>query len=144
MSATFINNNNGGLTQITGIIRDTEVNNLGTTPYVFNLPANFAPFNFAYKVISGVTQPNFTSDCIITCITTLRNIFGVKSIFTTNYALSSYINTGLITGGPVLNVCLCYDQEFIPNNYIITSLDGLDPTPGDMSIQYVFTGFYLF
>jgi len=143
MSATYLDNRQGFI-QFSGIITDVELNNLGTTPYIFNLPANFAPFNFAYIIPSGSIQQIFTSDLIIQCISTSRNIFGVKNVFNLNtYYLSSYINTTLVTT-PIVTGSFAFDQDLIANNYQILPQDGADPTPGDYFYKYTFTGFYLF
>lgn len=143
MSATYLNRGSGYI-QFSGIITDVELNNLGTTPYVFNLPANFAPFNFAYTVISGTIQPVFTNDLFIQCISTGRNVFGVRNISTVNYYFfCSYIVNSLNTL-PISNGSFAYDQELLSNNYQISSANGLDPTPGDYFWKYTFTGFYLF
>ena len=143
MSATYINNGSGYI-QFSGIITDVEINNLGTTPYIFNLPANFAPFNFAYTVTSGTIQPVFTSDLFIECISTGRNIFGVRNLNIINtYFLSSYVNNPLNTIPPS-NGSYATDQELLVNNYQIYPTNGLNPTPGDYFWKYTFTGFYLY
>ena len=123
------------LLNISGIITAAEVNNLGSTPYAFTTPANFAPIGFNITAISGLTQPTFTSDLIV-CDSTFRVIFSgydPAAIFLYNFYGYNVATLGIIS--QALNIDIVTE-----NNFLITPSDSVDPTPGDYIYKFNFYG----
>jgi hypothetical protein len=141
MSATYINTG-GGLIQYSGIITAAEMNTLGTAPYNFTTPENFAPLGFLLTAISGTTQPIFSSILSFETLSNNRPLFyGVESlsINITNYF--GLRTTPLIT--PTHTQALNIELNII-NNFILIPVDGNDPTPGDYNYKYNLIGTILF
>jgi len=124
---------------ITGIISVSEINNLGTTPYVFNTPANFNPIGFCITAISGTTQPTFSSKLLIQNISTSRNLYlGTDPANIDFYNFFGYITNVLFSPqfGEALNI-----ETSIPNNFQLLPEDSTDPSPiGDYTYKFNFYG----
>lgn len=136
MSATYINNG-GALLQIAGTITPAEINALGTTPYIFTTPQNFMPLAFAITYISGTTTPIFSSVLEIRTITNNRVIFiGTDPQNMNFYMFYGYPNGALAS--QAINI------EILANNYQLTPLNGLDPTPGNFTYKYNLIGTILY
>lgn len=125
---------------VSGVLTAAQVNTLGTTPFVFNTPANFYPVGFALKAESGAAQPAFSSKLCIITIDTPRILY-----LGTDPAVFGFTNFfGMITNvlftpqfGEATNI------ELLPNNFNLTPEDFTDPTPGDYTYKYNFYGFVL-
>jgi len=141
MSATYINTG-GGFIQYSGIITTSEINNLGTTPYNFTTPENFAPLGFLLTPISGVTAPIFTSQLIFETLSNIRPLFfgaDPQNInFTTYFGLRTFPLV-LPTYTAALNI-----ELNIINNFVLVPEDGNDPTPGDFTYKYNLFGTIIF
>ena len=140
MSATYINNG-GALLQISGIITASEVNALGSVPFVFQTPENFMPLGFAITVLSGITTPIFTDDLFVETVSNNRIVFvGTDPQGIGFYNFYGFRTFPLIapTYTEALNI------EIFTNNYQLRPADLLDPTPGDYIYKYNLIGTILF
>lgn len=124
---------NNGMLQISGTISAAEVNALGSTPFVFSTPENFMPLAFAITFISGTTPPIFTSVLEISTVTNNRVVFTGGEPQNMNF----YFFYGYPSGGGVTQAV---NIEIFANNYKLTPLDNLDPTPGDYVYKYNLIG----
>ena len=140
MSATYINNG-GALLQISGIITASEINALGTTPYVFTTPQNFMPLGFAITVLSGTIVPIFTDILYLETVSNNRIVFaGVDPQVIDIYIFYGFRAFPIIT--PEYTQAL--NIEIFTNNYQLRPADLLDPTPGDFVYKYNLIGTILF
>jgi hypothetical protein len=123
---------------ITGIISISEVNNLGTTPYVFNTPANFTPIGFSITAASGSLQPAFSSKLLISTVSSARTLYlGTDPAVTDLYNFYGYITNVLFSPqfGEAVNI-----ETTIANNFQLQPQDAADPTPGDYAYKFNFFG----
>ena len=128
---------NNGLLQVSGIITATEVNSLGSVPFVFSTPEHFMPLGFAITVLSGITQPIFSDLLNVQTVTNNRIIF----VGTDPQAISIYNFYGYRTF-PIIapEYTEALNIEIFTNNYQLTPADGLDPTAGDYIYKYNLIG----
>jgi hypothetical protein len=141
MSATYINTG-GGFIQYSGIITTSEINNLGTTPYNFTTPENFAPLGFLLTVISGTTQPIFTALLSFITVSNNRTLFlGINPAIVdfTNFYGFPLLPIPNPTYATALNI-----ELYKPNNFVLTPSDNADPTPGDYTYKYNLFGTIIF
>ena len=140
MSATYINNG-GALLQISGIITASEVNALGTVPFVFQTPDNFMPLGFAITVLSGITTPIFTDDLLLNTVTNFRTVFrGDDPQNIGFYNFYGFVSFPLL----IPEYTQALNIEIYTNNYQLTPANSLDPTPGDYIYKYNLIGTILF
>ena len=140
MSATYINNG-GALLQISGIITASEVNALGTVPFVFQTPENFMPLGFAITVLSGITIPIFTDILYVETVSNNRIVFAGTDPGSINfYNFFGYRTFPIITP----EYTQAQNIEIFTNNYQLRPADLLDPTPGDYIYKYNLIGTILF
>jgi len=126
-----------GLIQISGTISVAEVNALGTTPFVFSTPENFAPLFFALVPISGTLQPSFTSNLHIETVNINRTIL----IGTDPANVNAYTFFGQpIRPLPNPTHANALNIDLLPNNFQLTPIDTADPTPGDYIYKYNLLG----
>jgi hypothetical protein len=128
---------NNGLLQVSGTITASEVNSLGSVPFVFSTPENFMPLGFAITVLSGITQPIFSD------VLNLQTVSGLKIIFvgTDPGSIGLYNFYGFRTY-PIIapEFTEALNIEIFTNNYQLTAANGLDPTAGDYIYKYNLIG----
>jgi hypothetical protein len=140
MSATYINTG-GGLIQYSGIITTSEINNLGTTPYIFTTPAGFMPTAFAIKVTNGTTQPGFTSLLLIETISSSKVLF----LGTDPGGIDVYNFFGLQTRPVGIPTHVAAQNiELLINNFHLLPQNLVDPTPGDYTYKFNLLGTIIF
>jgi len=138
MSATYINTG-GELIQYTDIITAAEMNTLGTTPYNFITPQNFIPLCFGITPISGNTPQVFTS---ILQIQTLINRIFFQGDLPTGLNFYSFWGYRLVPSvSPTFS--MAFNIDTVPNNFLLTPVNGIDPTPGDYDYKYNLIGCFL-
>jgi hypothetical protein len=141
MSATYINTG-GGFIQYSGIITTSEINNLGTTPYNFTTPENFAPLGFLLTPISGTTTPIFSSLLSFQTLSNNRTLFTAQDPGNVNFTNFFGFKT-LPLINPTYTTALNIELNII-NNFILIPSDGNDPTPGDYTYRFNLMGTILF
>ena len=128
---------NNGLLQVSGTITISEVNSLGSVPFVFSTPENFAPIFFALTAISGTTQPTFTSNLHIETVNINRAVLiGPDPANINSYTFfgQPLRPIGTPTHGVASNI------DLLPNNLQLTPVDGLNPIAGDYIYKYNLIG----
>jgi hypothetical protein len=126
--------------QVSGIITAAQMNDLGNNPIVFETPANFYPSGFVLTPTSGTTQPFFTDDLGIICVSNNRILFLGND--PPNVTLSTFFGFANNVNPPNSFV-QAFNIELAANNFWLTSADALNPTPGDYEYTYKFFGFVL-
>jgi len=133
---TYILQNN--VFNVRGIITAAQVNALGSTPFVFETPANFIPVGFVLTPNSGTTQPIFSSPLVVITVSSSRVVFvgtdPANVDFSTLFGLSAN-SLGPVTFVEATNI------ELTQNNFSLTPEDFTDPTPGDYEYRYILFGF---
>ena len=122
---------------ISGIISFSEVNNIGTTPFVFNTNANFIPVGFNLASVNGSTIQNWADDIIVSTILNPRVLFQ----FEPPSVIDFYNFYGYLTALPNANNGARNIELGIANNFCLTTTSGSDPSPGDCDFKYNFYGF---
>jgi hypothetical protein len=126
--------------QASGIITAAQMNDLGNNPFVFETPGNFYPSGFVLTPTSGTTNPSFTDNLGIYCISNSRAMF--QGVNPANIGLSTFFGLVLASGVPTSFV-QAFNIELAANNFWLTPADGLNPTPGDYEYNFKFFGFVL-
>jgi hypothetical protein len=126
-----------GLLQISGTLSVSQVNSLGSVPFVFSTPGNFVPIFFALTAISGITPPTFTSNLHIETVNINRPVLIGSD--------PQNINSYTFFGQPLRPVVtpthgVASNIDLLPNNYQLTPIDTNDPIPGDYTYKYNLIG----
>jgi hypothetical protein len=128
---------NNGLLQVSGTITDSEVNSLGSVPFIFSTPENFVPIFFALTAISGTTQPAFTSNLHIETVNINRTVLiGLDPANINSYTFfgQQLRPIGTPNHGVSLNI------DLLANNFQLKPIDGADPVAGDYIYKYNLIG----
>jgi hypothetical protein len=128
---------NNGLLQVSGTITISEVNSLGSVPFVFSTPENFVPIFFALTAISGTTQPTFTSNLHIETVSNNRPVLIGNDPAGINFYTffgQPLRPIGTPTHGVALNI------DLLANNFQLTPVNGTDPIAGDYIYKYNLIG----
>ena len=128
---------NNGLLQVSVTITASEVNSLGSVPFIFSTPENFVPIFFALTAISGTTQPTFTSNLHIETVNANRPVL----IGPDPANINAYSFFGQLLRPSVSpNHAVTLNIDLLANNYQLTPIDVTDPVAGNFIYKYNLIG----
>jgi len=123
--------------KISGLISFSEVNTIGSIPYVFNTPENFIPIGFNLASVNGSTIQSWADDIIVSTILNSRVLFQYEPPTSIDF----YNFYGYLTTLPQGNNGARNIELGIANNFCLTTSGASDPSPGDCDFKYNFYGF---